>query len=276
VKNANLPFSDGAWKESKIKPYFDNGWMCALYQPAPETKIEADFLEPIRVCGRYVPQTVKRFSENTYIYDFGWNIAGWVTFSVVGEQNTRIVIDYAEDIKKDGDVDKINLRSATARDEYILCGEGEERYRPEFTFHGFRYVRVRIIGNADITDIAAEHVYTDLKKTGNFVCSDVTLNRLHEVVLQTELNNIQSLMTDCPQRDERVPWLNDLTSRIFQNVHNFDMRNMYRKTCDDISATMNADGAIADTAPYIIGYRPAAPAREAGEPSPRVTSFPGT
>ena len=259
VKNANLPFSDGAWKESKIKPYFDNGWMCALYQPAPETKIEADFLEPIRVCGRYVPQTVKRFSENTYIYDFGWNIAGWVTFSVVGEQNTRIVIDYAEDIKKDGDIDKINLRSATARDEYILCGEGEERYRPEFTFHGFRYVRVRIIGNADITDIAAEHVHTDLKKTGNFVCSDVTLNRLHEVVLQTELNNIQSLMTDCPQRDERVPWLNDLTSRIFQNVHNFDMRNMYRKTCDDISATMNADGAIADTAPYIIGYRPADP-----------------
>ena len=66
-------------------------------------------------------------------------------------------------------------------------------------------------------------------------------------------------MTDCPQRDERIAWLNDLTPRLFQNVLNFDMSAMLAKTAIDITDTQDEEGAIADTAPFMGGIRPADP-----------------
>lgn len=103
------------------------------------------------------------------------------------------------------------------------------------------------------------HVHNDVATVGYFNCSNSDLNRLHKNAAMTELNNLHSIMTDCPQRDERLGWLNDLSSRIYQSINNFDLSRILPKILQDIRDTQNAAGAIADTAPFIGGTRPADP-----------------
>src|SRR3712207_6855284 len=44
---------------------------------------------------------------------------------------------------------------------------------------------------------------------------------IHRNVVWTEASNLHGLPTDCPQRDERLAWLNDMTVRGEEAVHNF-------------------------------------------------------
>ena len=75
----------------------------------------------------------------------------------------------------------------------------------------------------------------------------------------TEASNLHSIPTDCPQRDERMGWLNDLTVRIEQALYNFDLSRFYSKFIDDVEDTQGPDGTITCTAPYRYGARPADP-----------------
>lgn len=247
------------WKDQNTDIYLDDDFMIAFFPFVENSEYRADFLEPIRVREEYPPVSVKCAGKGRYIYDFGVNISGWVRIKVRGKANDSVTIRFAEETDEHGCINQINLRSAKGEDTYILSGLGAEEYIPRFTYHGFRYAEITVKGSVKVLEASAQSVHMDLHQTGFFECSDPYLNRLHAVVLRTELNNIHSVMTDCPQRDERIAWLNDLTPRLFQNVLNFDMSAMLAKTAIDITDTQDEEGAIADTAPFMGGIRPADP-----------------
>ena len=77
----------------------------------------------------------------------------------------------------------------------------------------------------------------------------------------TESNNLHGVPTDCPQRDERLGWLNNLTVRAEEAVYNFDMHRFYRKFLQDIRDEQGeTTGAITDVVPYVrYGSCPADP-----------------
>jgi alpha-L-rhamnosidase len=79
------------------------------------------------------------------------------------------------------------------------------------------------------------------------------------MVWWTEASNLYSIPTDCPQRSERLGWMNDLTVRAEEAIYNFDMSRFYPKFLNDIHDSQSADGAIPDTVPYGVGERPADP-----------------
>jgi alpha-L-rhamnosidase len=79
------------------------------------------------------------------------------------------------------------------------------------------------------------------------------------MVVNTEASNLHSVPTDCPQRDERMGWLNDMTVRIEQAIYNFNLALFYPKFMDDIEDTQAADGTITCVAPFRFGMRPADP-----------------
>ena len=60
---------------------------------------------------------------------------------------------------------------------------------------------------------------------------------------------MHSLLTDCPQRDERMGWLNDATVRFEETPYNFDIGRLFPKVIRDILDTQEADGSITCTAP---------------------------
>lgn len=233
-------------------------WVPAIYAAAPGGKLIAQIMPPITETKRIKPVYVS-FAGESVVYDLGQNIAGWVEIKVKGHRGGRVELLYSETLYTDGTVNQENLRGAKARDIYFLKGGDTETYKPRFTYHGFRYVQVNLEPGVLLEGLVGICVHSDVNKTGNFECSSEIMNRIYQALIQTEKNNMHSVPTDCPQRDERLAWLNDMTVRFEETLFNFDMLLFYEKWLDDIAdAQDKCTGSIPDTAPYFYGGHPSA------------------
>jgi alpha-L-rhamnosidase len=236
-------------------------WMMPMRVDSPGGRLVAQTLEPIRVVETRPVKLVAEPSPGLYVFDTGQNLAGWARLRVRGERGTRVTLKFAETLYPDGSVNQENLRSARAADVYILKGEGIETWEPRFTYHGFRYIQLE--GYPGIPTEEAVQVCvvrSAVQPAGEFDCSDELLNRIHRLAWWTEASNLHGLPTDCPQRDERMGWLNDMTVRVEEALFNFDLVRLYEKWTGDICDAQDPlSGAISDTAPYRWGSRPADP-----------------
>jgi alpha-L-rhamnosidase len=237
-------------------PIVTPSWVRAVVTDSPGGKLVSQRIEPIRITATLQPVQETRLNTDVTIFDLGQNISGWVRLHVTGGRGDRVKLRFAESLYEDGTVNQENLRQARATDIYILKGGHEEVWEPRFTYHGFRYVQVE---GAIEPQIEGRVVRSDTSPTGTFVCSHNTLNRIHKMVWWTEYTNQHSIPTDCPQRDERMGWLNDMAARTEQMMYNFDVTHFLPKWLDDIQDSQSPDGAITDTAPYRWGNRPADP-----------------
>lgn len=250
----NLP------SDTIIKGLPNQIWGVAPVVESPGGKMAAQQLEPIRVVESFTPVSVKEVSPGIYVMDAGQNMAGWVAIQVKGERGTRVTMRFAEVTYDNGTVNQENLRTAAATDVYILKGEGVEKWEPRFTYHGFRYMQIEgWPGKPTVNDFVVKKVRSDVEPAGEFNSSNDLLNRISQMVKRTEASNLHSIPTDCPQRDERMGWLNDLTVRIEQAMYNFNLHRLYAKYIRDIGDTQGENGEITDTAPYKVGGDPADP-----------------
>ena len=240
----------------------DARWRAAASVEPPGGVLRAQAMEPIRVVDELLPMTITRLSRDSQVVDFGQNFAGWVKIRLVGDTGTTVLVRHSELLGDDGAVNTVNLRTATATDCYVLDGQEPRWLEPHFTYHGFRYAQIDGY-TPDLTpaDVVGRVVRSAVPQIGRFGCSDPLLEQIHRNVVWTEGSNLHGLPTDCPQRDERLAWLNDMTVRAEQAVHNFGLARLYRKWFDDIVDTQgDVTGAIADTAPHVrYGHRPADP-----------------
>ena len=147
------------------------------------------------------------------------------------------------------------LRKAEATDTYILSGNGRETFRPLFTFHGFRYAEIVVEGHVEIIDITAEAMYTDLRSTGYFTCSDEITSKIYMNALWGQRDNFLNVPTDCPQRDERLGWTGDAQIFCQSAMYNMDCRVFYDKYLADIRDAQLGNGVIPAVAPLPhVGY----------------------
>lgn len=231
----------------------------AIAVEGPKGELYRDLLPPIKRFEKLRARTVYRPTADSMTIDFGKNIAGWVKLRVRGEAGSKIVVKFAETINSDFSVNQENLRTARATDEYILKGEGIEEYEPRFTYHGFRYVQIFVQSNSSLLNATAYRVNSSVNRTGWFSCDNQMLNDIYDTIVSTERNNLHSVPTDCPQRDERLAWINDMTVRFEEAMYNYDMLLFYEKWLRDIKDAQDGgqNGEIGDTAPYFYGGRPA-------------------
>jgi alpha-L-rhamnosidase len=238
------------------------GWMGAMVADAPGGRLaSATVAEPIRVVETLRPQAITQPQPGCYVVDFGRNFAGWVRLRVSGPAGTRICLRFAETRRADGTVNQDNLRTARAADTYTLKGVGSETWEPRFTYHGFRYVQVEgWPGAPTAADLDGRVVRSAAPARGEFSCDLALLNDLHRTVVNTEASNLHGVPTDCPQRDERMGWLNDLTARSEEAIHNFDLARFFTKFLDDIADAQDpASGALPCTVPQRFGASPTDP-----------------
>ena len=126
-----------------------------------------------------------------------------------GPAGTTITLRYAEVLEND-ELGIRPLRTAKATDRFILSG-GDDVFEPTFTFHGFRYVEVDgWPGELTADALTAVVVSSELRRIGEFECSDELLNQLHRNVVWGTRGNFLDVPTDCPQRDERLGWTGDI------------------------------------------------------------------
>lgn len=250
---------DGEKYDERIKTtYTQNAVLVSEASP----RMKAQTIRPITVQEILSP-VVKTRVENGYVFDFGINLAGIVEVLIPADmpEGTKIKISHVENIMPEGGKDTETIRGAKATDIFVCGGEKHERsWRPLFTYHGFRYIYVEgWPGIPEERNFKAIALSTDIKNQSFFRCGSPVVNAIQDCIVQTEKNNLHSIATDCPQRDERMGWLNDATVRFEETPYNFHTQRLFSKILDDIAAEQSEDGAITCTAPYVYGYRPADP-----------------
>lgn len=254
---------DASADASKIKKMPINrleGWAGLHSVPVPGGVLRAQAVDPIKVVDTLRLKRITEPKPGVFEVDFGQNMAGWAQINVSGPRGTRVVLKFGERLLKDGTIDQTNLFTAAATDVYILKGNGAESWEPRFTYHGFRYVQVEgFPGRPTLDTLTAKVVRSSVIPVGKIETSNDLINRIQNMVWWTEASNLYSIPTDCPQRSERMGWMNDLTVRAEEAIYNFDMSRFFPKFLDDCSDMQRADGAITDTAPFGWGSVPGDP-----------------
>ena len=241
---------DPAWATiHRIK----SGWEKVVPIPPPGGMLVAQELPPCRPLGSVYPETITELKKNTWIYDFGQNMVGWARLKVDATPGTRITLRFAEDLLPDGDLNYATSGVSATRviqaDTYISKGDGEETWEPLFSFHGFRYAALSIEsgtlkdGLPDKDMLEGIIIHTDMGVTGEFTCSDETINETFRMAHRTQIGNIHGVPTDCPIR-ERCGWTGDAHLTVPYTMFRFDAASMWRKYVRDIVTSSMKSGEM--------------------------------
>ena len=231
--------------------YDDSKWLNVERTDIPQAYLRAQMTPGMKVLQQIQPASI-----NGSIVDIGQNIAGWLKVRVRGQKGDTIRIVYAEKLNTDGTLYRENFRNARSTDIYICNGEeGNGRWwTPTFVYHGFKYAEIIGLKNATKDDFVAEVVADEMTTTGRFECSDTILNKVMKNAWWGILDNYKGMPVDCPQRDERQPWLGDRTMGSLGESFLFDNERLYTKWMRDICEAQRTDGCIPDVAPAFWNY----------------------
>ena len=230
--NSNPEFDDSSWLSTEELP-FPSGRLLTSDSPPVRRK------EEIR--------SIKAFKSPSgkVLLDFGQNLVGKLKVCLprpaAGSdlEGHQVSFSHAE-VLEQGELGVRPLRGARPIDSVILSKNQPLVWSPTFTFHGFRYVQVdgwpTNSGIPEPASITAIAMYSDMRRTGWFSCSDPLVNKLHENVCWSMKGNFFSLPTDCPQRDERLGWTGDI--QVFSPSANFifDTEGFLGHWLDDVAA----------------------------------------
>uniref|UniRef100_UPI0025FFE5F7 family 78 glycoside hydrolase catalytic domain n=1 Tax=uncultured Eubacterium sp. TaxID=165185 RepID=UPI0025FFE5F7 len=167
------------------------------------------------------------------VLDFGQNFAGYVSFVSNQPKGTKIVLDFGEILQNDNFYNE-NYRSAKA--QFVYISDGTERVvKPQFTYYGFRYVRVSgWQGELKLEDFTGIAVYSKMETTGKIETGHDGVNQLFSNAMWGQKSNSVDFPTDCPQRDERLGWTGD--AQVFSGTacYNMDCAAFYNKFIHDL------------------------------------------
>ena len=118
-------------------------------------------------------------------------------------------------------------------------------YTPHFAAAGFRYITVSGLPSTFLPTLGmftSRFIHTDVDPVGDLrmpvVAGDDAgtpdiLNRIHHMVRYSQMSNLMSIPTDCPQR-ERRGWMGDAQVSSNEAMLNFDMESFYVNFFKDI------------------------------------------
>jgi alpha-L-rhamnosidase len=220
----------------------------SLLTPQPNPNIKAqEYLMPVALFPK----------GDKWILDMGQNMVG--VLEVIARQphsGDTIVLRFSETLNADSTLYVDNLRDAEVTDRFIIHDNGEKSHvyalgwRPQFTYHGFRYVEITGLRvEPKIEDFTGVVLYDEMSMTGNFETSDEIVNAVYRNATWGVRGNYRSMPTDCPQRDERMGWTGDRTTGCYGESFIFDNHRLYAKWLQDLEDCQLENGSLSDVAP---------------------------
>ena len=211
-----------------------------------------------------------------YIFDFGQNIAGYLSFTVNAQRNDHIEISCFEKLDENNDADLKNIQIRKPRKgwnrlslikmlmgkepekDYVMtplqkisftCKQGRNEYKTSFSVFGFRYIEVLSDMKLKEEMFEAIALYSDMEETGRFKCSDPLINQLFCNSFWSMKSNFLDIPTDCPTR-ERLGWTGD--AQIFFNTASYlmDVSSFFAKWLNDMEDAQYKNGVLPAVLPY--------------------------
>ncbi len=230
--------------------YDDSQWKTSAYAHPPGGILEQQTMPACKVTKTIEPVNSWTLDNGDTVFDIGQNMTGWARIFVSGKSGDEVTIRYGERLNDRAlDQEKISylIKSGDCQtDRYILKGEGEESWEPRFTYHGFQYVQIST--TADIQKIEGRVVNTAFEQSGEFSCSNETLNKLHKNTIWSYIGNFTGIPTDCPHR-EKNGWTGDAQLAAETGLFNFDSGSSYNHWIDSISDVQRPSGQLPGIVP---------------------------
>ncbi|MHA1147517.1 MAG: glycoside hydrolase family 78 protein [Promethearchaeota archaeon] len=234
----------------------DSAWDLVTVELSKSKLLRAQMNEPIKIIKELKAIEVSEPKSGIFIFNLGQNIAGWCKIrlnSKICKPNATVSLRHAEILKEDGTLYTANLRLTKSTDIYKLNNLKERDFHPHFTYHGFQYVEVKGLKKGvkpDLDIITGCVIASSSPIVGSFESSDKKLNKLWHNILWTQIDNMISVPTDCPQRNERMGWMGDNTAYCQTAIYNLDMAGFYSKWIKDIREAQHENGSYPDFVPY--------------------------
>ena len=231
--------------------YDDSAWEPVFMTIPTGGKIEKMQIPPIRECESL--QAVKIWkSQKGWIFDFGKNMAGYAELCMQGKNGQTVELHYSERVEN-GELwiknDLIDNDFPFQVDKYTFKGEGIERWKPKFVYHGFQYVEVIGVENEPpMSALTAYFVHTDLSFKGDFKCDHTLLQWIYDAGVRSFLSNVHGFIEDCPHR-EKNGWTGDSAISCDYAVYLFEIEKLYKKCLNDIMDVQRANGQLPAIAP---------------------------
>lgn len=240
-KNWNtLSYDDSLWDNAK----YDNN--------APGGVFRKCECEPIRECREYPALSVYRVKNDTFVYDFGQNMSGYVRIETSLPSGSELSIRYAELMNPDGTRNINNMdhyyKASEVETDRLICNGTRFVWSPKFTYHGFQYAVISGITDIEKIKVTGVFVHQDVKERADFACSDAVLTKLYKCGKISSWSNMFYQMTDCPTR-EKLGWLNDARASTKQLLTSFETERFFSKWIVDIRDAMQEDGKMPGIAP---------------------------
>ncbi len=239
-------------------PGFDAAaWKVAVTTEAPGGRLYGAGGPPIKVMQTFTSPRITALDGGGYLYDLGQNFSGRPCIKVRGSRGATVKLIPGELLDDTGRVSQRSSGSPVSF-SYTLKGEGEEVWRPQFTYYGFRYVQAegacpagtpqRDASLPELLEMTGEFTYASAPPVGEFACANDLVNRVHGLILAAIRSNLQSVLTDCPHR-EKLGWLE--VSHLLADglMYNVDLARFYAKIEQDMADSQIENGLVPDIAP---------------------------
>ncbi len=250
VKAVRGPYEYAGSYDGEV--YHADGGPDEAIQPIPYTGTLPEVLEEstigVKVQEEMPVRTISKQGGVT-ILDFGQNFAGFVEIDPAKMDGSTVKLRHGEILNPDGTLYTTNLRRAKAEIVYHK-GASAEKYRPRFTYMGFRYVELSGVEYVPGL-VTAYAIHSEMERTGRFSCGNELVQKLYENQVWGQKSNYVEVPTDCPQRDERMGYTGDGHVFALTGAYNFDTEAFWAKFLKDIrySQQDNSEGYVAPTIP---------------------------
>ena len=144
-----------------------------------------------------------------------------------------------------------------------------EEWHPRFTYYGFRYALIESAVPIELSEPSSQElpvleavtgamISADVQVIGEFSCSNEMINRIHHLIVMAMRSNLQSILTDCPQR-EKLGWLEQVYLMGPSLMSNYFLPTLYATMIEQMRHAQLENGLVPDIAPeYVVfedGFR---------------------
>jgi len=262
--NGPLIFSDIFVGEKYDATKELDGWSEPLFDDSrwfPLKKVEYDksnlvgqYGEVVRPISIFTPEKIIITPAGETVIDAGQVLAGQIEITLDTKAGHVIKLEHSEVLSKEGNYYNNILGINKEQTDYYITKDGAQVYRPYFSYHGFRYVKVTgWPGELTVDNVKIYALSTDMENTGQFSTSNEKLNQLQHNIVWSAYSNTLSIPTDCPQR-ERAGWTGDIMAFAPTLCFNRGADSFLTRWLRSMRIDQRPDGAVPDIIPYLKAY----------------------
>ena len=250
-RSSKIRYSDLYIGEKYDKTLEDDEWQNCTKADYPKDNLIGQACDQIKVIDEIPVKNIIHTPAGELVLDFGQVLAGVVRMEVGAEEGTVVTMEHGEVLSKEGNFMNNILGNCKDQKDVLVCKEGQQIFEPLFTYHGFRYVKVSGIDEAQIISATALVIGTPIQKIGTFVTDNEDINKLQHCIEWSTISNMVSVPTDCPQR-EKLGWTGDINIFAPTGCFLYGMGNFLGAWLKQVRADQYDNGAV----PVVIPNHP--------------------